>query len=111
MLNKPTVSIILAVYNRPILLKRALTSLQNQTYTEWECIIVDDGSTDNTREVAQEFIRKDARFVLLKEEHQGSIQARNTGISYARGEYITLLDSDDAYGPDHISLRVDELES
>ena len=109
--NKPTVSIILAVYNRPVLLQRALLSLQNQTYTNWECIIVDDGSTDTTSETAQEFVEKDPRFVLLKEKHQGDIQARNIGISHAKGEYITRLDSDDAYDPDHLELRVNALEN
>jgi glycosyltransferase involved in cell wall biosynthesis len=111
MQTNPIVSIIIPVYNRPELLKRALISVLAQSYQQWECIIVDDGSTDATIRVAQEFADKDSRFMLIKNAHGGGNKATNDGIFAAKGKYITLLGSDDEYLRYHIELRVKELDN
>lgn len=106
----PTVTIVIPVYNRPDLLRRALISLEKQTFTDWECLIVDDGSTDNTRDVVRKFMKKDTRFKLIENEHGGGNKAMNDGVFAATGKYIALLGSDDEYAPTHLELRVKELE-
>lgn len=110
MINTPVVSVIVPVYNRPSLLRRALISLEQQTFPQWECIIVDDGSTDTTLLVAQEFAKKDSRFHIQQNGHQGANKALNEGIYLASGVYISLLDSDDEYLPDHLEKRVSTLQ-
>lgn len=110
MTYSPVVSIVIPVYNRPELLKRALISIEKQTYSDWECIIVNDGSTDNTRDIILDFAKKDYRIRLIQNEHSGGNKATNDGIFAAFGKYITLLGSDDEFAPSHIELRVNELQ-
>ncbi|HRN70433.1 MAG TPA: glycosyltransferase family 2 protein [Candidatus Woesebacteria bacterium] len=110
MSTQPTVSIVIPVYNRPALLTRALLSVEKQTFFSWECLIVDDGSTDNTADVALDFVNKDSRFKFIQITHSGGAKATNHGVFTATGTYITLLGSDDEYAPEHIRLRVEELE-
>lgn len=106
---KPFFSVIIAVYNREELIKRALNSLFNQSFKNWEAIIVDDCSTDNTINTVKPFL-KDERFKLLKmDKNSGVAKARNRGIRSATGEYITFLDSDDEYKENHLSSRYDLL--
>ena len=93
----PLVSIIVPCYNHAQYLDEALQSICNQTYTHWECSIVDDGSTDNTKEVAQNWVAKDSRFVYLPKENGGVSSARNLGIKSAKYDYILTLDADDKY--------------
>jgi glycosyltransferase involved in cell wall biosynthesis len=93
----PLVSIIVPCYNLAQYLDEALQSICNQTYTDWECSIVDDGSTDNTKEVAQNWVAKDSRFVYLHKENGGVSSARNFGIEKAKYEFILTLDADDKY--------------
>ncbi len=109
-MSNPTVSIVIPVYNRPQFLERALISVEKQSFHDWECIIVDDGSTDNTARVASKFVKQDARFRLILNSHAGEAKATNDGISAAKGTYITLLGSDDEYSVEHLKLRVEELE-
>lgn len=106
----PIVSVIVPVYNRPQLLRRALLSLEKQTFSDFECLIIDDGSTDNTRDIAFEFVKKDPRFKLIKKIHGVGNMAINMGILKAKGRYIGLLGSDDEYSSEHIKLRVNELD-
>ena len=80
----------------------ALESVCNQTFSDWEVIVVDDGSPDNTVEVANEWITRDNRIRLISQPNSGLSAARNTGINAALGKYITLLDADDKYGPDFL---------
>lgn len=90
------VSIIMPAYNRGALIAETLNSVAEQTYANWECIVVDDGSIDNTEEVVKNFCRKDNRFKLLKNNRtKGAPGARNTGLSVCSGEYVIFLDSDD----------------
>lgn len=108
-MKNPTVSIIIPVYNRPLLLKRALFSVLHQSYKDWEAIIVDDGSTDNTAQVAIEFSSLDSRFKLIQTKHGGNPQAINAGIRNAKGKFITFLDSDDEYDFRHLEIRLERI--
>jgi len=96
-MNAPKVSVIIPAYNRERLIGRAIQSVLSQTMPDWEMIIVDDGSTDDTAEAAKRV--GDARITVLRQANAGPSAARNTGMKRARGEYIALLDSDDAYAP------------
>ena len=96
-MNHPKVSIIVTCYNLAQYLDEALLSIYNQTYIDWECIIVDDGSQDNTKAVAQNWESKDSRFVYLHKENGGVSSARNLGIEKAKHEFILTLDADDKY--------------
>jgi glycosyltransferase involved in cell wall biosynthesis len=94
----PKVSVIIPTYNRADLLSRAIKSVIAQTYTNWELLVVDDGSTDNTKEVVKEFIKKDKRIKYLWEPNSGSpSKPRNFVAKNAKGEYIAFLDSDDEW--------------
>ena len=90
------VSIIIPCYNYGRLLAETLDSVAKQTYPHWECIIVDDGSVDNSRQVGEAYQQRDARFRYIYQENKGMSAARNQGLAAARGEYIQLLDADDS---------------
>ncbi len=92
--NKPLISVIIATYNRGECIKRAIESVLTQTYKNIELIIVDDGSTDRTKEFVQSFL-SDPRIHYLKQENKGPSTARNNGIRASKGKYIAVLDSDD----------------
>lgn len=93
--DKPLISIIVPCFNQGEFLAEALNSVMGQTYSNWECVIVDDGSEDDTSVVAAEFVEKDRRFSYIKQDNQGPSIARNNGISLSKGTYILPLDSDD----------------
>jgi len=103
------VSVIIPCYNHAHYLPDALNSVLAQTYTDWEAIIVDDGSTDNTRAVAAQFI--DPRIHYLHQENQGLSAARNAGIRAAQGEFIALLDADDMWEPTFLEKMVTVLQA
>lgn len=96
------VSIIVPCYNQAQYLDECLKSVFEQTYLHWECIIVNDGSPDNTEEIALEWCQKDNRFIYLKKENGGLSSARNTGLKIAKGDYIQFLDSDDLLQKDKL---------
>jgi len=108
-MDLPFFSIIICTYNRATLLGRALDSLVAQRYTDWEAVIVDDGSTDSSATVIQRYVAMDHRFLTVYQPNSGTGAARNTGIRHSRGRFVTFLDSDDAYDPDHLRLRYDTL--
>lgn len=93
------VSIIIPCYNQAQYLDDALQSVLDQTYSNWECIIVNDGSPDSTEEVAKKWIERDERFKYVKKENGGLSSARNAGIDIAKGEWIQFLDADDYLHP------------
>lgn len=108
------VSIIIPTYNRSKLLKETLISVQKQTYTDWECIIVDDCSNDNTKLIAKEFIEKDKRYVYFQRPYfypKGASSCRNYGFGLSKGKYIQWLDDDDLLSEKKIELQVKKLES
>ena len=96
--NKPLVSVILPTYNRARLVSRSINSVLKQTYNNFELIIIDDGSTDNTKQIINSF--NDNRIVYLKHNHnKHASAARNTGIAKSKGELIAFLDDDDQWLP------------
>ena len=106
----PFLSIILPTYNRVHLLPRAIRSVLGQNFADWELLIVDDGSTDETARVAGEFVQQDPRIRFIRNVHQGVALTRNSGIAQAKGSYVAFLDSDDEYKGNHLSLHVDLLQ-
>lgn len=101
------VSIIVPCFNQAQFLSEALESVLMQTYTNWECIIVNDGSPDNTEEVAKKWLEIDNRFKYIYQDNQGLSAARNSGISQAIGNYILPLDADDKISKLYTTLAVD----
>lgn len=89
------ISIVIPIYNTEIYLKLCLESVKNQTFSDFEAIMVDDGSTDNSRYICQDFCSNDKRFYYYYKENGGLSDARNFGLNKCRGEYVFFLDSDD----------------
>ncbi|MGZ0749364.1 glycosyltransferase family 2 protein [Kluyvera sichuanensis] len=90
------VSIVMPAFNSDKFIEKAVNSVLSQTYTDFELLICDDGSTDKTVDIIEEYSQKDSRVILLKNENaKGAAGARNTCLDYAQGEYIAFLDSDD----------------
>lgn len=100
------VSVIVPVYNQGEFLAEALDSVLQQTYPNWECIIVNDGSTDNTEEVAKSYVNKDDRFKYLYQENSGCGAARNNGIRHSNGYFILPLDGDNMLCPTYLEKAV-----
>jgi len=108
-MNEPLVSIIVPAYNRSQIIGETLDSVMGQTYSQWECIIVDDGSTDDTADVVQNYTDKDARFqwaVRASDRPKGANACRNLGIQLAKGSYAIFLDSDDLLKNNCLEHRV-----
>ena len=103
--SSPFFSVIITTYNRAILLKRALKSLISQTENDWEAIIIDDGSTDNTYEHILPFLRRNQGIKYIKQPHGGEASSKNAGIKSATGRFITFLDSDDEFDRSHLESR------
>jgi glycosyltransferase involved in cell wall biosynthesis len=106
----PRISIIIPAYNVEPFLAEALASVQRQTYREFEVIVVDDGSTDRTSEIARQFVEKDTRFILLRQKNAGEPAARNTALKRACGEWIAFLDADDVWLPEKLAAQLDLLK-
>ncbi|WP_197482055.1 glycosyltransferase family 2 protein [Polaribacter atrinae] len=101
------VSVIVPCYNQGKFLNETLESVYKQTYLEWECIMVDDGSTDDTMKIAQSWAVKDIRFKYFYKENGGVSSARNLGIEQANGQYLQFLDADDLLAPQKLELSLD----
>jgi len=109
--NNNLVSIIIPCYNQSQYLDEALQSVLNQTYTHWECIIVNDGSIDTTEKIAKTWAAKDPRFQYFYKENEGVSCARNFGLEKAKGYYIQFLDSDDFLDKNKLELSLNQLEN
>ena len=96
-MKKDLVSIITPVYNGAKYVRETIESVLKQTYTNWEMIIVDDGSKDKSADIVNEYVLRDSRIRLLRQANGGSASARNNGIRNANGQYIALLDADDLW--------------
>jgi len=105
------ISIIVPCYNQAQFLDEALQSVFDQTYFNWECIIVNDGSPDNTEAVAQKWVAKDNRYIYLYKENGGLSSARNLGLENVKGDYIQFLDSDDILDRRKLELSLQQLDS
>ena len=107
---KPLVSIVIPVYNKDEWISQTLMSVYTQTYSNWECLIVDDGSTDGSLLVISEFIRKHpGNWKIISQVNSGQSPARNLGIERAAGVFIAFLDADDLWLPRKLELQVEFL--
>jgi glycosyltransferase involved in cell wall biosynthesis len=99
----PLVSVIIPTYNRGWILKEAIESVQSQTYKNFELIIVDDGSTDNTQDILEKFKEE---LIVIRQTNKGVSAARNKGVVFSRGTFISFLDSDDLWKPEKLANQV-----
>jgi glycosyltransferase involved in cell wall biosynthesis len=104
----PLVSIIIPVFNRCQLIEETLLSIINQTYSNWECIVIDDGSSDNTWDVLLKYSIGDNRIKIFKRDRKpkGAPTCRNIGMDYAKGDYLMFMDSDDLMGNNCLAFRI-----
>ena len=109
-MQQPVVSIVVPCYKKAQYLSEALDSVLAQSYSVWECVIVNDGSPDNTEEIAMAYCQRDARFHYLAQPNQGVSAARNNGIRLLQGKYILTLDADDWISPTYLEKAVSCLE-
>lgn len=100
------VSIIIPCYNQAEFIEETLLSVFNQEHKQWECLLIDDGSTDNTADIFKKWTGKDNRFCYYKKDNNGVSATRNFGLRKAKGEFIQFLDSDDLLAADKISLSL-----
>ncbi len=100
----PIISIIVPIYNRSQWLSMCLDSILEQTFTNWECILVNDGSTDSSLAIIQSYAHNDSRFRVYSQENQGVSAARNLGLDHAQGKWLTFVDSDDEIAPDYLEI-------
>lgn len=106
-LEKPKVSVIMPAYNMERYIGDAIRSVQQQTYTNWELLIIDDGSTDSTGEIVEQLAREDERIRFIRNERNiGVARTRNRGFELASGEYVALLDSDDVWRPEKLACQL-----
>ena len=98
------ISIIVPIYNVENYLRHCLESIQNQTYQNFECLLINDGSPDNSADICREYVSKDSRFRYFEKENGGVSSARNLGIEHSKGEYITFIDSDDWVESDYLDV-------
>lgn len=107
MKNKPNISIIIPTYNRAATIGKTIDTFIAQTYKDWEMIVVDDRSKDNTKEVIEAYHKRDARIsYMLNERKKGAQGARNTGIEHAQADWVVLFDSDDYVYPNFLERMV-----
>lgn len=109
-MNQPLISVIVPVYNVEKYLRRCLRSIYEQTYKNIEIVLVDDGSTDVSLQLLEEYAKKDSRAKIIRQKNMGLSAARNTGIRYSKGEYLTFIDSDDYVTHDYVEYMYKLLE-
>ena len=107
-MKSPFFSIILPTYNRAHILPKAIDSLLRQQYENWELVIVDDGSSDNTKELVAAYIDERIRYIYQDNAERSA--ARNNGIVHSKGRYICFLDSDDYYENNHLQIIKEKIE-
>ena len=103
------ISIIVPIYNVENYLRQCLDSILNQTYQNFECLLINDGSPDNSAEICREYVEKDSRFRYFEKENGGVSSARNLGIERSKGQYITFIDSDDWVDSDYLEVLYNAL--
>ena len=106
MKSKPLATVVIPAYNAQSFVQRTLTSALNQSYTSFEIILVDDGSTDQTRQIADAAARSDERLRIISVPNGGVANARNLGIEEARGEFVAFLDADDLWHPTKLERQI-----
>lgn len=108
--NKRMISIIMPVYNSEKYISEAIESICNQSYKNWELLIVNDGSTDHTSEIIDDFSKKDSRIKVFHRKNEGVSMARNFALNQICGEYVTFIDSDDVYHTDRLKRMLQVFE-
>ncbi|MFD0834726.1 glycosyltransferase family 2 protein [Mariniflexile aquimaris] len=109
---KPLVSIITPMFNSEAFISETINSVVNQTYQNWELLLIDDGSTDRTLELANKFIIENSKIKLFKNAlNQGAALSRNRGIESAQGDYIAFLDADDLWKPNKLETQIAFMQS
>ena len=106
----PKLSVIMPVYNTAKFLERSINSVLNQTFTDFELILVNDGSKDNSLEICREFEKKDNRIKVVDKENGGAGSARNAGLAVCSGEFVAFPDSDDWIDPDAYAFCIEKME-
>ncbi|EOX4327801.1 TPA: glycosyltransferase family 2 protein [Vibrio cholerae] len=109
--NKPTISVIMSVYNGEKYLAEAIESILNQTFSDFEFIIVDDGSTDSSLSIIQAYMEKDDRIVLISRDNKGLPYSLNEGISVSKANYIARMDADDISLPERLETQLAVMEN
>ena len=109
--SNPLVSVIIPVYNVEKYLRRCLDSVLAQTYTNFEAILVDDGSTDDSGAICDEYAARDNRFVVIHKQNEGVSIARLTAFEHSKGEFITFIDSDDSINFNYIDHLQSQITS
>lgn len=107
----PTVSVIIPAYNAEKYIEETVDSVLKQSYQNFEIIIVNDGSTDLTKDILDRLAKKDSRIIVFHKENSGVSNSRNVGISLSKGEYLAFLDADDYWLEDNLLLKVKALEN
>lgn len=107
----PLVSVVVPTYNYGRFIVQTLENLRAQTYESWECVVVDDGSTDDTKEVVERFAEREPRVRYVRQENQRQSVAKNTGLAAATGEYVQFLDADDFIEPLKFERQVEFMEA
>ena len=107
--GKYLVSVIMPVYNVEAYLSEALDSVINQSYDNLEIIVVDDGSTDGSGKICDEYAEKDERIRLIHQKNSGVSSTRNAALDAATGDFVIFIDSDDAYDPDYVTTMLDAM--
>ena len=106
-MNEPLVSIITPVYNAERFLSDTIKSVQNQTYKNWEILLIDDCSKDNSAQIIKEFLKYDNRIKYIKlKKNSGASVSRNEGIRNAKGRFIAFVDSDDVWKPEKLEIQI-----
>ena len=103
------VSVVVPIFNAEAFLCRALDSILSQTHKDWEAILVDDGSTDSSGRIAEEYAECDRRFKVIHKENGGQSEARNVGLQHAKGEFLLFLDADDFLHPQLMELCLEAM--
>lgn len=103
------VSIVIPCYNQAAFIDEALLSVSNQSYPHWECLLIDDGSTDDTAGLIQKWVQQDSRFRYYKKENSGVSDTRNYGLTLCKGDYIQFLDGDDCIGKTKLEESIEQV--
>lgn len=106
-----SVTVIMPAYNCELYIETAIRSVINQTYTNWELIVIDDCSTDSTRDIVARLIEEDPRVTLIENSmNLGAAENRNKGVSLSKGDYVAFLDSDDIWYPEKLSIQLEKMD-
>ena len=110
MVNFPELSIIVPVYNVEQVLEKCLLSIKNQTYQNYEVIMIDDGSNDKSGKICDKYMEKDNTYRVIHKKNEGVSKARNYGLDMAKGKYVMFIDSDDSILPDMFEKYINEIK-